>query len=256
VDPANRLVASELEARWNAALANAAQAEAQLAAAMREEKPPSDKERQRILGLGADLERVWNDPTAPVEIKKRIVRTVIREVIVGVDHEKHELDVVVHWAGGAHTRLRVAKNKVGLNKHAASPETVELVRELARGWTDKYIAQMLNRFGSRTGCGNGWSETRVKSFRGQHGIPVFSAGSVRPWLTMEEAAKDLGVNVAVIRTLVQRGKLPARQIAQGLPWLIERHDLTRPEVVNRVRDAKLGKRSPREETGQIVMTSI
>lgn len=75
-------------------------------------------------------------------------------------------------------------------------------------------------------------------------------------MTMEEVAKELEVNVAVIRTLVHKGKLPARQIASGLPWMIERKDLSRTEVVNRVHDAKQGKRSPREEPGQIVMPCI
>lgn len=256
VDPANRLVAAELEARWNAALVSAAEAQAHLAEAMGAEKPPSDDQRRRIVALGGNLTHVWNAPKAPVELKKRVIRTLIREIIVGVDDKNEEIDLVVHWAGGAHTRLRVAKNKVGRNKNAASPETVELVRELARGWSDPYIAQMLNRIGSRTGPGNGWSQTRVKSFRGQHGIPVFSAGTVRPWVTMEEAAAELGVNVSVVRTLVNRGKLPARQMAAGLPWMIERHDLARPAVIARICDAKMGRRSPREEPLQIVMPSI
>lgn len=256
VDPANRLVASELEARWNIALTNAAEAESRLASVVGEKAALSDEQRQQILALGTNLSRAWNDPKAPLELKKRIIRIAIREIIVGVDEHSGQVELVVHWAGGAHTRLRVTKNKVGRNKNAASQETVALVRELARGWSDRYIAQMLNRIGSRTGPGNSWSETRVKSFRGQHSIAVFSAGDVRPWLTMEEVARELGVSVAVVRTMVKQEKLPARQIAAGLPWMIERHDLARPEVTTRVREAQLGLRSPREEAGQIVMPCI
>lgn len=73
---------------------------------------------------------------------------------------------------------------------------------------------------------------------------------------MEEAATELGVSVAVVRTMVQHGKLPARQIASGVPWMIEREDLKRPEVTARVHDAKLGKRSPREDVRQITMHCI
>jgi len=82
---------------------------------------------------------------------------------------------------------------------------------------------------------------------------VFSAGSERPWVTMEEATEQLGVSVAVVRTMVKQGKLPARQIAHGLPWMIERQDMARPEVLARVRDAKLGRKSPREDHLQITM---
>ena len=87
-----------------------------------------------------------------------------------------KIELVIHWSGGVHTRLLVSKNRYGQNKNAASEQTVEMVRELARGWSDRYIAQILNRIGSRTGPGNSWSETRVKTFRNQHQIPVFSAG--------------------------------------------------------------------------------
>lgn len=256
VDPANRLVASELEARWNVALTNAAEAESRLANVIDKTESLTDERRQQILALGRNLRGVWDNTRAPIDLKKRIIRTAIREIIVGVDDKSAQVELTVHWSGGAHTRLLVAKNKVGRNKNAASPETVSTVRELARGWSDRYIASMLNRIGSQTGPGNSWSETRVKSFRGQHGIPVFAAGTIRPWLTMEEAAAHLEVNVAVIRTLVQRGNLPARQIAAGLPWMIERQALAHEVVTARVRAAKLGLRSPREEGGQIVMPCI
>ncbi|MDP9179569.1 MAG: hypothetical protein M3O61_18005, partial [Gemmatimonadota bacterium] len=63
--------------------------------------------------------------------------------------------------------MEVPKNRTGRNKNAATKETVDLVRELALGWPDKYIANLLNRIGSRTGPGNSWSETRVKTFRHQ-----------------------------------------------------------------------------------------
>jgi DNA invertase Pin-like site-specific DNA recombinase len=253
VDPANRLVAAELEARWNLALTNAAEAELKLKHAVGDPAPLSSEQRAKMMSLGSNLRLLWDDPKAPPDLKKRILRTAIREVVVGVDSAGAKLELVIHWAGGVHTRLYVTKNRYGRNKNAANEATVEMVRELARGWSDRYIAQILNRTGSRTGPGNSWSETRIKSFRNQHNIPVFSAGAERPWLTMEEAAMELGVSIAVVRTMVKHGKLPARQIAPGVPWMIDRQNLARPEVVARVRDAKLGRKSPREDVRQITM---
>jgi excisionase family DNA binding protein len=256
VDPANRLVAAELEARWNQALNNAAEAEMRLTNAKSDPDLLSQEQRDKILSLGSNLRLLWDDPKAPLDLKKRIIRTAIREIVVGIDDATSKVELVIHWAGGVHTRLCVKKNKYGRNKNAADEETVEIVRELAEGWSDRYIAQIMNRIGSRTGPGNSWSETRVKTFRNQHKIPVFSAGAERPWLTMEEVAEQLGVNVAVVRTMVKQGKLPARQIAPGVPWRIERQDLTRPEVAARIRDVKLGKKSPREDARQIVIPCI
>ena len=256
VDPANRLVAVELEARWNLALTNAAEAETKLKNVVGERQPLTQEQRDRIFSLGANLKLLWSDPKAPLELKKRIIRTAIREIVVQANNTTGKIELVIYWAGGVHTQVYVQKNRSGRNKNAASEETVELVRQLARGWSDRYIAQILNRNGSRTGPGNSWSETRVRMFRNQHDIQVYCAGDERPWLTMEEAAAQLGVSVAVVRTLVKHDTLPARQIAPGVPWMIERGDLKRPEVVARVQDAKLGRRSPREDARQITMHCI
>ena len=256
VDPANRLVAAELEKRWNLALTIATEAEMRLKNAVSGREPLSQEQRDKILSLGANLRLLWDDPKAPRDLKKRIIRTAIREIVVQANNASAKIELIIHWAGGVHTRLHVMKNRCGRNKNAASEETVELVRQLARGWADRYIAQILNRIGARTGPGNSWSETRVRMFRNQHDIQVYSAGDERPWLTMEEAATELGVSVAVVRTMVKHGKLPARQIAPGVPWMIERSDLKRSEVTSRVHDAKLGRKSPREDAGQITMHCI
>ena len=256
VDPANRLVAAELETRWNLALTHAAETEMRLKNAVGGREPLSQEQRDKILSLGLNLRLLWDDPKAPLDLKKRILRTAIHEIVVQANDASGKIELVIHWAGGVHTRLQALKNRCGRNKNAASETTVELVRQLARGWPDKYIAQILNRIGSRTGPGNSWSETRVRMFRNQHSIQVYSAGDERPWLTMEEAATELGVSVAVVRTMVKHGKLPARQIAPGVPWMIERGHLERPEVRTRVHDAKLGRRSPREDARQITMQCI
>ena len=256
MDPANRLVAAELESRWNLALSSAAEAESRLRTEAGLPPALSEGQRERILLLGANLKRLWDDPSAPVELKKRVLRTVIQEIVVTVNDESSRIELRIHWTGGVHTQICVRKNKYGQNKNAADDETVGLVRELAKGWTDPYIAAILNRIGRRTGPGNSWSETRVRTFRNQHSIAVFSAGTERPWLTMEESAQELGVSISVVRTMVRNGKLPARQVAKGIPWMIERPELQRPEVQNRARDARAGRKTPHENTQQIVMPCL
>ena len=203
--------------------------------------------------LGADLKQLWNDAAAPVGLKKRILRTVINEIVVDVNHEAGYLDLQVHWAGGVHTELHVRKNKSGHNEHAAEDSIVEMVGELAKGWPDSYIAGILNRIGCQTGLGNSWSENRVRSFRGQHQIPVYAVGSQRPWLTMEEAAKELKVSVAIVRTMVKHGKLPARQIAKGVPWMIEPADLKRPCVLAYAKDTKSRREPPHDQNQQLLI---
>jgi|SRR5208282_1751152 len=104
VDPANRLVAGELERRWNEALQAIARIEGDIAAMIARRPPPlGEPERQQLLALGADLERAWSHPAATPAIRKRILRTAISEVIVRRDGAI--LHAVLHWQGGDHTEL-------------------------------------------------------------------------------------------------------------------------------------------------------
>jgi Recombinase/Recombinase zinc beta ribbon domain len=76
VDPANRLVAVELERRWNEALQAVARIEGDIAAMISRRPPPlGEPERQQLLSLGADLERAWSHPAATPATRKRILRT-------------------------------------------------------------------------------------------------------------------------------------------------------------------------------------
>lgn len=64
---------------------------------------------------------------------------------------------MIRWAGGDHTALKVAKNRVGQHRWSTDAEVVDLVTVLARQMPDGAIAAVLNRAGKRTGRGNGWN---------------------------------------------------------------------------------------------------
>jgi len=42
---------------------------------------------EEFKNLAFDLEVVWNDPATDARLKKRIVRTLIHEVVADIDHE-------------------------------------------------------------------------------------------------------------------------------------------------------------------------
>src|SRR5207253_3979453 len=102
-DAENRLVADELERRWNQALERVQELQLQLEQHARPQGAvaiPSPKEFQ---DLAANLEAVWNAASPDMRVKKRIVRTLIREIVVDVDANAGEVIVVIHWKGGVHT---------------------------------------------------------------------------------------------------------------------------------------------------------
>ena len=105
-DPANRLVAGELEARWNKALARVAEVEGKIAA-HDAAKPAPVADPASLATLAADLKTVWTAPSTDARLKKRIVRTVIHEVIADIDPEAAEIVLVVHWIGGVHSEMRL-----------------------------------------------------------------------------------------------------------------------------------------------------
>src|SRR4029077_20849884 len=171
VDPDNRLVAGELERRWNNCLAAVARLEDQIRSLCSEQPSAlGDDERMALMALAGDLPALWNDAAASIETRKRIVRAVLKEIIVAV--ETGRLHLVLHWQGGDHTRLEVLKNRSGQNRYKTDVATEQLVRELARLLPDHSIAPVLNRLGIRSARGQTWTQLRVRNFRGAHQIPV------------------------------------------------------------------------------------
>lgn len=247
VEPENRLVASELERRWNAALAGVRQLEEELDRLLPSGTSLSEKERQELLCLSEDLQSVWSSPLTDMRTKKRLVRTVVEEIIADVDEERGVVELVIRWTGGCHTRLLVRKNRTGEHRFRTDRKAVEVVRELAKVARDREIAAILNRLGMKTGKGNTWTEARVRSLRSEHRIPVVTdggGGESPNWVTMKDAASLLGVSPMSVRRLILKGVLPARQAVPCAPWMIEKRLLESEAVKQAVAGIKQGGKRP------------
>jgi DNA invertase Pin-like site-specific DNA recombinase len=249
VEPENRLVAAELEVRWNEALGRVAALESRCAETTSAREEFTAGERERLLELGGDLRELWNHPQAPMALKKRILRTVLEEIIIDIrDEDPPKVHLRLHWAGGSHTELVVLKNRSGQHRCCATGEVVELVRELAKVCRDRHIASILNRLGYHTGPGNTWKESRVTGLRHYHHIPA--CGPARTWRTLAEAAEELRVSRSVLRRLIRAKLLPAKQVVKHAPWVIERKDLDLTAVQEAIRAVGQGKRCPCPAPGQ------
>src|SRR5512134_998749 len=111
-DPANRLVTGELEARWNKALAHVAEVEGKIAA--HDAASPAAAIDPVSLGmLASNLETVWSAPTTDARLKKRIVRTLIQEIVADIDDAAAEIVLIVHWIGGLHSEMRLPRRRRG-----------------------------------------------------------------------------------------------------------------------------------------------
>ena len=226
VDPANRLVAGELEHRWNAALQAVQRIEGEIAELeARKPAPLGETERRHLMHLGADLELAWSHPAATAETRKRILRTTLHEIVVRI--EGGSIQMVLHWQGGDHTALQLKINGAGRHRWTVPEDTLSLIRGLARLMPDQQIARLLNRAGKPTGRGNGWTKARVCSFRSHHGIAVYreSEWAERGEITLEAAAQIMDVSIMTALRMVRRGIINGRQLCTGAPWVIKAEDL-------------------------------
>ena len=82
--------------------------------------------------LARNFEAVWSHPASDVQLKKRIIRILIDEIVVDIGDDGTEVIAVVHWKGGVHTELRVTRLRRGQNRAQNPKENVEAVRVLAR----------------------------------------------------------------------------------------------------------------------------
>ena len=221
VDPANRLVAAELEHRWNARLDEVRRQEQRVASRAAEgPQALSAAEKERLMALGDDVETAWTHPAATAETRKGIVRAVLEQVVVRLADDRIEL--LLHWCGGDHTRLNVPRARTGEHRWRTDAQVEELIRALARQLPDKAIAAILNRLGKRTGRGNTWTETNVRSHRNRHGVAVQRPGEMaeRGELTLKDAAARLGTSKTTVLRLIANGMIDAAQVCKGAPWAI------------------------------------
>ena len=241
VDPDNRLVAATLEKDWNDALVKVAKLENEISAIVASTAALSAEEEAEIRELSQDLPRVWNHPRSSVDLKKRIIRTVIKEIIIYLQEQKIRL--VIHWEGGEHIELEVLKNKSFDYPLRTDIETKKIISELARIMPDKHIVAFLNRIGKTTAKGHSWNPVRLRSFRNNNNIAVYREGErqQREEFTVDEASSILGIGSTKVRRLIHQKILPARQVCAGAPWVISKKDLE-SEAVKKAAHSILPKR--------------
>jgi len=115
VEPENRLVARELEGRWNERLRGLAEVEAEY---QREQErglvPLSAEEKAQLARLVEDLPELWAAPETTVEERKRLLRCLIAEVVLLRDDRPN--------ATGGTTTIRIGwRSGEGTQANPGSP---------------------------------------------------------------------------------------------------------------------------------------
>ena len=226
-EPENRLVASELERRWNQALKRMEELERRIDQQRSDSAAEITPTLEDFQSLASDLETVWTHPETDASLKKRIVRTLIHEVVADVDSDAGEIILVIHWQGGVPTELRLPRRRRGQKSAQAPKSTIDAVRVLVRICTDDFIAGVLTRNGLLTGPGNRWTRERVTSLRNYHKIPRHCPERCQSegWMNLTKAAEFLGISARTLRLAVERGEIEADHPLRDGPWVFNRRSL-------------------------------
>ena len=153
--------------------------------------------------------------------KQRLIHILVREIVCDLDGDANEAVLLIHWTGGRHTEVRVARVKTGRWSGEPIPSAVEAVRKLAEHWPDREMAVSLNRMRCKTGDGETWTTVRVREIRERLGVPEYDPHARSgDTVSLMQAAERLGICVGSVKSLVRKEILPATQILPGSPWLV------------------------------------
>ncbi len=224
VEPENRLVARGLEAEWEQRLRELEQAQTELA--RREQRRPrelSPDERNAVLHLGEDLQRVWHAPTTAPRDRKELLRTLLEEVIITDHRDEYRAHLTLRWRGGALTELDVHRPRSRPAPIRTEEDTVDLVRRLAAHYPDAVLAGILNRQGKSTAYGHRFTANRVGNLRRHWNIPRFEPTNQPAdgeLVNIKQAAEILGIAPSTIHRWLNDGFIAGEQITPGAPWQI------------------------------------
>jgi len=107
-------------------------------------------DQSQLKDLAQDLPAVWNASTTTKATKQRLIRILIEEVVIDVDHETNESVVTIHWVGGRHSQTRITRRKVARRQPDPRPNPLEVMRKLGGHWPDRKLAVTMNRMRCRT----------------------------------------------------------------------------------------------------------
>jgi len=242
-DPKNRLVVDNLERRLNEKLSELRVAREDLDQVLHDDAPLTDEQKQELSNLARDFPSVWNHPDTPTALRKKLLRTSIREIVVTHNRDSQQIELVLHWQGDVCTRLAVKKRATPVGSKADG-SLVELVKELSRSLGDAEIARILNMKKMTTPRGLRWTMDRVRHFRAHHGIRQAKPVATGDVLTGQQAREYLGIGYTGLVALIRRGVIHTNQVTDFAPWRIPRAELDSEEVQKLVKILKTSGRLP------------
>lgn len=252
VEPDNRLVAAELERRWESALQAQRKAEEAFHRFCRE-KPSrlTAEQRESIVALAQDIPALWHGSSTSNIDRQMIVRALIDRIVVEVLGGTERVSVAIRWAGGfeSHHEIRRAVNR--FEELEAAGEIAQRIRELLdEGYRLSDIANQLNRNGYCPSRGEKYTKTSVGALcRKLRRLGMIARHpAVKPnYCRPGSLARRLGVKMSTLSGWRRRGWVQAREVGGRRMYWADQAEMKRLEQLA-ARDRTGFKVTPRELT--------
>jgi DNA invertase Pin-like site-specific DNA recombinase len=244
VDPDNRLVASELERRWEEALQALKQAEERLDLQQQDENPPllPPELKAAFSQIARRLPEIWDqEEVVPTPHKKALLRCLIDKVVIHrVAPDKVKTRIV--WKGGETTTFLITVTVGSFRRLSSAAEMEAAILELSQqGKSDQDIAQHLTELGHYSPKNpQAVLPSTVKTIRLKHRIFQKRSQShprhIPGYLTIPQIAPQLGVTAHWIYHLIRRGRIEVVRDDQTSLYLFP----DQPETLDLLRQLKAG----------------
>jgi DNA invertase Pin-like site-specific DNA recombinase len=162
VDPDNRLVASELERRWNEKLERVARLEQAYSQAEQEAKwNITPEERKTIEELSQNLPVLWKAQSTTNQERKQLLRLAIESVQLDGVSQAGQIEIQIRWRSGTITRSSIKRTAPGEGSLKTPPNAVAQIHAMAGRYAYADIADRLNAAGCRTAFGRRFTHQHV-----------------------------------------------------------------------------------------------
>lgn len=243
VEPENRLVARELEKRWEEALHERARLDREYEAFCAERPARlTAAQRAEIRRLAGDIPRLWSAASTTPADRQRLVRMLIERIEVEVEGQSERVTVAITWSGGVVGRHELVRTVQRYEQLTNYPQLVARIDQLrTSGQSMEQVAATLNAEGFHppkrverfTGGMVAGFLARAREHAGaRQGEAVAQALRGGEWL-LGDLARHLGIPHPTLHHWRKAGWLRARKLpVPGGFWAVvatgaERRRLTR-----------------------------
>jgi hypothetical protein len=226
VEPENRLVARGLEQQWETALRAQRELREEYDRFLNEQSLHiTEDERVRIMAVSADIPTLWHAPETTARDRKEIIRLLTERIVVDVRANTERAGATITWRGGqttSHEFVRSVSRYESLGEYDRMMDRIVQLRR--EGVTIKELAAQLTREGYRTPrTQKGYTPTSVRQLLCRRGLTGGAVGREQlesgEWW-MPDLAEKLGISYDKLRDLALHGKVRARRVQPGGPWVV------------------------------------